>query len=71
MFDAGVLFQELGHAALVDLPLVLAVNFVADQNEGEFLRLLGSTLVEELGDPGLDIVEGLGRSGSTLLLVIS
>lgn len=71
MLDAGVLFQELGHATLVDLPLVLAVNFVADQNEGEFLRFLGSTLVEELGDPGLDVVEGLGRSGNTLLLVIS
>ena len=71
MLDAGVLLEELGHAALVDLPLVLAVNFVADQNEGELLGLLGRALVEELGDPGLDVVEGLGRSEGTLLLVMS
>lgn len=63
--------QELSHAQYLDLPLLLTIDLVAHQNEGEFFWFLGSSLVEELCDPGLDVVEGLIRSGLTRLFVMS
>lgn len=71
MFDLGVLLQELSHAPFLDLPLFLAIDLVAHQNEGEFFWFLGCSLVEELCDPGLDVVEGLNGSGLTRLFVMS
>jgi hypothetical protein len=61
MFDLGVLGEELLHGGVLDLALVLTIDLVADEDEREFLRLLGGALVEELRDPGLDVIEGLLR----------
>jgi hypothetical protein len=66
-----MLFEEFGDAGFLDFSFVLAIDFVADENEGEFFRLLGGPLVEELGYPRLDIVEGLDQSERTRLFVIS
>lgn len=71
MLDLGVLGEELLDGGVLDLALVLAVDLVADEDEGELLGLLGGALVEELGDPGLDVVEGLARGAVTRLLVMS
>lgn len=59
MLDLRMLRQELLHRRLLHLPLLLPVDLISNQNEREFLRLLRSTLVEELSDPRLDVIEGL------------
>lgn len=71
VLDFRVLRQELLHRGLLDFPLLLPIDLVAHQNEGEFFGLLGRPLVEELSDPALDVVEGLVRRLSTRLLVMS
>lgn len=71
VLDLGVFGEELLHRRVLDLALLLAVDLVADQDEGELLGLLGRALVEELGDPGLDVVEGLRGGRGTRLLVMS
>lgn len=58
VLDFRVLRQELLHRGLLDFPLLLPIDLVAHQNEGEFFGLLGRPLVEELSDPALDVVEG-------------
>ena len=54
-----MLRQELLNSRLLHLALLLPVDLISNQNEGEFLGLLRSALVEELSDPRLDVVEGL------------
>jgi len=71
MFDFRMLVEEFLHAGVFNFPFILAIDFVADQNKWELFRLLWSSLVEELGDPGFNILEGLARDRSTLLLVMS
>ena len=71
MLYSGVLVKEFGHTGFLNLSFVLTIDFVAYQNEGEFLRLLGSSLVQELCDPSFDVFEGLSRSWLTLLFVMS
>ena len=68
---SGMLLQEFTDTGFFDLSFVLTVDLVANQNEGEFFRFLGSSLVEEFGDPGFDVIEGLIRSVSTRLFVMS
>ena len=60
MHDFRVLLKELVHGFLGHFALRLSIVFIADEDEGEFLRLLGRPLVHELVDPGLDVIEGLG-----------
>ena len=59
VLDFGVAAQEILQAGVFHLTVLFAVDFVAHQDEGEFLGLLGRPLVQELGYPGLDVVEGL------------
>ena len=66
-----MLGQELLNCDLFDFPLLLPIDFVPNQNEGKLLRFLGRALVEKLGDPGFDIIEGLHERHLTRLLVMS
>lgn len=59
MFYLWMLWQKLLNCRLLDFPLLLSVNFVADQNKGKFLWFFWGSLVQELGDPSLDIFEWL------------
>ena len=60
MHDFRVLLKELVHGFLGHFTLGLSIVFIADENEGEFLRLLGRPLVHEFIDPGFDVIERLG-----------
>lgn len=71
MFNFRMLVEELLNAGIFNFPFFFAIDFVADQNKWELFRLLGSSLIEEFGDPGFNIFEGLARDRSTLLLVMS
>lgn len=69
--DLGVLGQELVDGLLLHLSVGFSIDFVAHQDEGEFVWLLRGALVHEFGDPGLDVVEGLNGRAGTFLLVMS
>lgn len=71
VLDLRVLGQEVLDRRFLDLPLLLAIDLVSDEDEWELLGLLGRTLIQELRDPGLDIVEGLPYPILTRLLVMS
>lgn len=71
MLDFGVLLQKFVDAGFLDFSFFLAIYLVADQNEGEFFWFFGGSLVEELCDPRLDVIEGLNRSELTRLFVMS
>lgn len=55
-----VLLQELVDSFFLDFTLGFSVDFVADQDEWEFLGFFGCSLIHELIDPWLDIIEWLG-----------
>ena len=57
---AVVLAPELG-LALADLPLGLLVALVPDYDEGEVLRVLDASLLDELLLPVLHAVEALKK----------
>lgn len=46
-----MLLEELLDGLLLHFSLGLAVDFVAHQDEGEFLWLLGRALGQKFGDP--------------------
>lgn len=71
MLDLRMFGQEVLNCALFDLPLLLPINFIPNQNEGKLLRFLRCALVEKLGDPRFDIIEGLHDGYLTRLLVMS
>lgn len=71
MLDLRVLGQEVLDRRFLDLSLLLAIDLVPDEDEWELLRFLGCALIEELSDPGLDVIEGLPNPILTRLLVIS
>ena len=71
VLDLRVLGQEVLDRRFLNLSLLLTIDLVSDENEWELLRFFGRTLTEELGDPTLDIVEGLPNPILTRLLVIS
>lgn len=71
MLDPRMLGKELLNGYLLHFPLLFSVDLVAHQDEGELLRLLRRSLVQELTNPRLDVVEGLGPGIGTRLLVIS
>ena len=50
--------QELLDWGLFNFSLVLTIDFIAHQNEGEFFWFFRSALIEELSYPALDVVEG-------------
>lgn len=66
-----VLIEELSHTCFLHFSLLLTVDLIAHQNKWEFLRLFWGSLVEELRDPGLDVVERLNERLLTLLFVMS
>lgn len=71
VLDFGMLVQELLNTGVFDLSLVLPVDFVADQNKWELLRLFRGSLIEELSNPRFDVLERLTHKRSTFLLVMS
>lgn len=71
MLDLRMLGQEFLNCDLFDFPLLLPIDFIPNQNEGKLLRFLRRALVEKLGDPGFDIIEGLHERHLTRLLVMS
>lgn len=71
VLDPWMLPQELGNARLLHFSLRLPVDLIPHQDEGELLRLFRGSLVQELCDPGFDIVERLLYWRSTFLLVMS
>jgi hypothetical protein len=71
MLYLGVVPQKLLNTCLLDFAVLLSIDFVSYQDEREFFRFLGRSLVQKLSDPGFDIVEGLNGFSDTLLLVMS
>lgn len=71
VLDLRVLGQEVLDRRFLDLSLLLAIDLVPDEDEWELLGFLGCALIEELSDPGLDVIEGLPNPILTRLLVIS
>lgn len=71
MLDLRVLGQEVLNRRFLHFSLLLAIDLVSHQDEGELLGFLGRALVEELGDPSFDVVEGLPSTIVTRLLEIS
>ena len=53
------------------LSLAFEVDLVSEDNEGEFLRLSWSSLIDELFLPHLQILEALHKLMVTFALVIS
>jgi hypothetical protein len=71
VLNFGMLGEEFLNRRLFNLPFVLPIDLVANQNEREFLWLFWSSLVEKLSDPALDVVKRLTHSQITRLLVMS
>jgi hypothetical protein len=71
MLDPWMLRQKFLYRCLLNLPLLFPVDLVAHKDEGKLFWLLGRSLVQELTDPRLDVIEGLTHAMSTRLLVIS
>lgn len=71
MLDFRVFIQKLLNTRFFNFALVFSIDFVADQDERELLRLFGSPLIEKLSDPGLNVIEGLSERVGTRLLVMS
>ena len=71
MLDSGMLLQKFSDTRFLDFSLFLTIYLIANQDEGEFFRLFGCSLIEELCDPGFDVIEGLNQSELTRLFVMS
>lgn len=71
MFDLWMFRQEVLNRGFFNLAFVLAIDLVSDENEGELFRFFGCALIEELSDPGLNVIKGLPKTIVTRLLVIS
>jgi hypothetical protein len=68
VLDLRMLGEELLDRWVLHLALLLAVDLVSDQDEGELLRLLRRSLVQEFSDPGLNVVKWLNRPWSYSLV---
>ena len=59
VLNLGMFLEELINRLFFYFPFRFTVDLVPHQNEGEFLRLLGSSLVQKLIYPWFNIVERL------------